>query len=55
MGSCERVMVNALQPGAVTDVSVQMQSPASTGIFQGQWRMQSGTGLFFGGKKTRKY
>ena len=49
MGDNERVIVDALQPGAVTDVSVQMRSPSGTGIYQGQWRMQTATGLFFGG------
>ena len=51
MGDNERVIVDALQPGAVTDVSVQMRSPSGTGIYQGQWRMQTATGLFFGGWK----
>ena len=50
LGACERVMVGALQPSALSDVSVPMRSPLTTGIFQGQWRMQTSTGLYFGGK-----
>ncbi len=48
-GHHDRVMVDALQPGEMTDVSIEMGSPSSTGIFQGQWRMNSPTGLYFGG------
>ena len=42
-------MVDVLEAGAVTDVSVDMASPCNTGIYQGQWRMQTPTGLYFGG------
>ena len=49
-GTIDRVMVDALQPGAVTDVSVNMISPITNGIYQGQWRMTTPTGIFFGGK-----
>ena len=45
----DRVMVDALQPGAVTDVSVEMRSPEKMGFYQGQWRMCTPTGMFFGG------
>ena len=43
-------MVEALDPGAMTDVSIEMVSPGSMGIYQGQWRMATATGLFFGGE-----
>ena len=49
-GNQDRAMVEGLQPGAVTDVSVDMVSPSAIGIFQGQWRMTTPTGLYFGGK-----
>jgi len=39
-----------LKPGEMTDVSVEMTSPFETGIHQGQWRMCTAAGLFFGGK-----
>ncbi|KAJ8370431.1 hypothetical protein SKAU_G00104590 [Synaphobranchus kaupii] len=32
----------------VADVSVQMRSPVAPGMYQGQWRMCTATGLFFG-------
>ena len=51
-GTIDRVMVDALQPGAVTDVSVDMISPSSNGMFQGQWRMTTPTGMYFGGKNN---
>lgn len=45
------VMVRSLAPQEMTDVSVQMQSPVSPGMYQGQWRMSTATGLYFGGKE----
>lgn len=51
----DRVMVDALQPGAVTDVSVEMKSPERTGIYQGQWRMCTATGMYFGGTRMNVY
>lgn len=44
------VSVPMLKPGEVTDVSVEMTSPSQTGIHQGQWRMCTAAGLYFGGK-----
>ena len=50
-GQRDRVMiVEPLQPGGVMDISVEMISPAITGIYQGQWRMQTTTGMYFGGR-----
>ena len=51
-GTIDRAMVDALQPGAVTDVSVDMISPSSNGMFQGQWRMTTPTGMYFGGENN---
>ncbi|XP_071955952.1 protein ILRUN-like isoform X2 [Antedon mediterranea] len=48
LGPMERVSVEALQPGQVTDVSVRMQSPAQCGVYGGQWRMSTATGTYFG-------
>jgi hypothetical protein len=33
-----------------SDVSVEMISPASDGIYQAQWRMCTPMGQYFGGK-----
>lgn len=43
-------MVKSLEPQEVSDVSVQMRSPAAPGMYQGQWRMCTSTGLFYGGR-----
>lgn len=48
MGHVDRVIVDALEPHEMTDVSVQMTSPLVPGIYQGQWRMSTATGQFFG-------
>ncbi|XP_056279818.1 protein ILRUN-like [Pseudoliparis swirei] len=47
-GHVNMVMVRSLDPQGMADVSVQMQSPASPGMYQGQWRMCTATGLYFG-------
>ena len=49
MSLTEFIIVEALDSGGSTEVSVQMTSPMLTGIYQSQWRMQTATGLFFGG------
>lgn len=43
-------MVKSLDPQEMTDVSVQMKSPTAPGMYQGQWRMCTATGLFYGGR-----
>ena len=43
-----------LKPGEMTDVSIEMTSPSLTGIHQGQWRMCTAAGLYFGGKLSSK-
>lgn len=48
MGNCERVVVDPLEPGQMADVSLEMVSPAQSGIYQGQWRMSTAIGQFFG-------
>lgn len=49
-GHVNMVMVRSLDPQEMTDVSVQMQSPTSPGMYQGQWRMCTATGLYYGGR-----
>lgn len=46
-------MVDTLPPGACADVSVEMISPLENGIHQGQWRMCTANGLFFGGNNSQ--
>ncbi|XP_041367694.1 protein ILRUN-like [Gigantopelta aegis] len=48
MSHVDRVMVDALEPSQMTDVSIQMTSPATKGVYQGQWRMSTPTGVAFG-------
>ena len=52
MSHVDRVMVDTLEPGQMTDVSIQMVSPATKGVYQGQWRMSTPTGVAFGGKTS---
>ena len=49
------VMVRSLDPQEMADVSVQMQSPVSPGMYQGQWRMCTATGLYYGGEDSELY
>lgn len=49
------VMARSLEPQEMADVSVQMQSPASPGMYQGQWRMCTATGLYFGGEDRKRH
>lgn len=43
----DRVLVEALDPYTATDISVQMASPSSPGIYESKWRMSTATGNFF--------
>ncbi|CAL1606565.1 unnamed protein product [Knipowitschia caucasica] len=47
-GHVNMMMVRSLNPQEIVDISVQMQSPSSPGMYQGQWRMCTATGLYFG-------
>jgi hypothetical protein len=49
-GHRDRVLVDALPAGETTDVSIEMRSPENNGFHQGQWRMCTPTGMFFGGR-----
>ncbi|KAK6189982.1 hypothetical protein SNE40_001938 [Patella caerulea] len=44
----DRVLVDILQPHQETNISIEMTSPSSSGVYQGQWRMSTPTGHFFG-------
>lgn len=48
MTQVDRVMSGSLGPGQMTDISVDMVSPSTTGIYQGQWRMMTPSGSYFG-------
>ena len=50
LGPITFLLVDAVEPMGCTDVSVEMISPASNGIYQAQWRMCSPMGQYFGGK-----
>lgn len=52
-GHVNMVMVRSLDPQEMADVSVQMHSPVSPGMYQGQWRMCTATGLYYGGKESK--
>lgn len=47
-GHVNMVMVRSLEPQEIADVSVQMCSPSRAGMYQGQWRMCTATGLYYG-------
>lgn len=53
-GHVNMVMARSLDPQEMADVSVQMQSPAAPGMYQGQWRMCTATGLYFGGEDRKR-
>ncbi|XP_035221952.1 protein ILRUN-like isoform X2 [Stegodyphus dumicola] len=48
MSHIDRVFVDPLEPHEMVDVSVEMVSPQTPGMYQGQWRMSTATGQFFG-------
>lgn len=47
-GPNDSIVVNSLMPGETADISIDMLSPSETGLHQGQWRMSTANGLFFG-------
>jgi len=48
MGDRDRFVAESLQPGQIYDMTVTLVSPSLPGQYQGQWRMATPTGLFFG-------
>lgn len=49
LANTDRVLVEALQPKSVTEVSVEMHTKSESRRYESQWRMCTATGLFFGG------
>jgi len=43
------VPVAPLNPGEVTDISVDMNSPSLPGMYESKWRMATPNGSYFGG------
>lgn len=50
LGPVNLVSVKPLDAGEYYDLSVNMISPGKTGMYQGQWRMCTPTGQYFGGE-----
>ncbi|XP_076369975.1 protein ILRUN-like isoform X1 [Tachypleus tridentatus] len=48
LGFQDQAKVEPLQPTEAADVSIEMMSPDKPGIYQGQWRMSTATGQYFG-------
>ncbi|XP_050719920.1 protein ILRUN-like [Eriocheir sinensis] len=48
MGAPPCVSVSPLAAGEMTDVSVEMTSPACTGLYSSKWRMTTAQGSFYG-------
>jgi len=42
------VPVTALNPGEITDISVEMSSPSEPGMYESKWRMATPNGSYFG-------
>lgn len=49
MSHQERIPVVSIAPGCCTCLSIEMTSPTEPGIYQSKWRMQTGSGSYFGG------
>ena len=50
MTHIERIGLPSLKPGEMYDASVEMESPEGPGMYQGQWRMCTPTGMYCGGQ-----
>lgn len=50
LGPVNCVSVKPLDAGEYYDLSVNMVSPEKTGMYQGQWRMCTPKGQYFGGE-----
>lgn len=49
MGAATSVKLNQdVQPGSVVDISVDMVAPEQNGSFQGNWKLRTGSGEWFG-------
>ena len=48
MGGTKLTLDKAVDPGKETDLSVAMTAPSTQGTFQGNWRMSTAAGVYFG-------
>ncbi|XP_054761764.1 protein ILRUN-like [Lytechinus pictus] len=48
LGPLDRVYTEPLNGQTDMDISVKMHSPSHCGVYQGQWRMCTSTGVFYG-------
>jgi hypothetical protein len=48
MGGTTLTLDKAVNPGKETDLSVAMTAPNKQGTFQGNWRMSTAAGVYFG-------
>nr|XP_053635820.1 protein ILRUN-like [Cherax quadricarinatus] len=48
LGAPSHISVSSLGAGEVADISVEMMSPAQTGLYSSKWRMSTAQGNFFG-------
>lgn len=49
LANTDRAVLGTLNPRETTDISVEMHSPTTPGVYQSQWRMCTATGMYFGG------
>jgi hypothetical protein len=50
MTTSDSFLVQPLEPGQIYDLFIEMVSPSKPGIYEGQWRMTTPTGMAFGGE-----
>jgi hypothetical protein len=48
MGGSTLILDKAVKPGDETSLSVELVAPSSSGSHRGNWRMTTGSGVFFG-------
>lgn len=48
MGGTTVALQSAVQPGAETNLSVELTAPGTPGTYRGNWRMTTASGTFFG-------
>ncbi|XP_022083572.1 uncharacterized protein C6orf106 homolog isoform X2 [Acanthaster planci] len=48
LGPHDHIFLENLEPQQTLDISIRMKSPSKCGLYQGQWRMCTTTGFFFG-------
>lgn len=48
LANTDRAVLSVLNPRETADISLEMHSPATPGVYQSQWRMCTATGMYFG-------